>query len=212
MKTVAMIPIKLNNERLPGKNTKLLGGKPLIQYSIQALQAVPEIDEIYVFCSSDKICEYLPPGVSFIKRPESLDLPCANWTQVFGEFKKNVEADIYVSSHATAPFVSSKTISSGLNAVVSGNYDSAFCAVVLQDFFWMDGKPLNFDPSNIPRSQDLPPIYRETSGVYIFTKEVYEKYKKRIGANPLIMTLGYKESIDINTEEDFRLAQHLLNF
>ena len=46
-KVVAIMPIKLKNERLPGKNTKLLGGKPLIQYALENLEQVEELDEIY---------------------------------------------------------------------------------------------------------------------------------------------------------------------
>ena len=67
-------------------------------------------------------------------------------------------------------------------AVRDKDYDSAFCAVKIQDFLWKDGEALNFDAANLPRSQDLEPIYRETSGVYVFTKEIFEKYHRRIGS------------------------------
>ena len=96
-------------------------------------------------------------------------------------------------------------------AVQSGNYDSAFCAQEIRDFLWQDGKPLNFNAQNLPRSQDLPPIYRETSGVYVFTKEVFEKYHTRIGKRPFIKIVSYKEAVDINNYEDFMLAERLLN-
>lgn len=61
------------------------------------------------------------------------------------------------------------------------------------------------------RSQDLEPIYRETSGVYVFTKEVFEKYHRRIGKKPYIKEISYKEAVDINNPEDFYLAEALLN-
>ena len=59
MKIVVVVPIKLNNERLPGKNVKLLGGKPLIQYILSSLNESEKLDEIYVYCSDNKIKEYL---------------------------------------------------------------------------------------------------------------------------------------------------------
>jgi len=97
-----------------------------------------------------------------------------------------------------------------LNAVVSGKYDSAFCAVEIKDFLWKDGEPLNFDAENLPRSQDLEPIYRETSGVYVFNKEVFLKYKRRIGKKPYIKKVTFREAVDINNPEDFELAEKLL--
>ena len=90
-------------------------------------------------------------------------------------------------------------------------YDSAFCASVIQDFLWQDGEPLNFDATNLPRSQDIKPIYRETSGVYVFKKEVFLKYHRRIGVHPYIKTVTYKEAVDINNPEDFELAKAMLN-
>ena len=124
---------------------------------------------------------------------------------------KEKDADIYVFMHATAPFVSTSTMIECIEKVKSGQYDSAFCATIIQDFLWMDNKPINFDASNLPRSQDLKPIYRETSGVYVFTKDVFLNHKRRIGDNPYIKVVSYKESVDINNPEDFELAKAVLN-
>ena len=210
MKTVAIMPIKLNNERLPGKNTKLLDGKPLLQHQLLATLETGLADELYVYCSDEAVCPCLPQGARFLQRPKELDLPTSNFTQIFSSFSALVPADIYVYVHATAPFVTPQTISECIRAVQGGEYDSAFCAVKIQDFLWKDGEPLNFDAANVPRSQDLEPIYRETSGVYVFTKEVFEKYHRRIGHHPYIKELSFKEAVDINNPEDFRLAEAMV--
>lgn len=211
MKIVAIMPIKLNNERLPGKNTKLLGGKPLIQYELDNLLRTGLLDSINVYCSDEAVCEFLPDGVNFIKRPAFLDLPTSNFTQIFETFMAAVDADIYVYAHATAPFITVETMKQCINAVVSGEYDSAFCASKIQDYLWQDGEPLNFDATNVPRSQDLKPIYRETSGVYVFTKEVFEKCHRRIGLKPFVKEVSFKEAVDINNPEDFDLAAALVD-
>ena len=211
MKTTAVIPIKLQNERLPGKNTKLLGDKPLIHYIQESLLASDGIDEIYTYCSNPEITEYLLSGVRFLKRDEILDLPTSNFTQIFSSFMSDVDSDIYVYAHATAPFVTVHTINECISVVKSGQNDSAFCSVKIQDYLWQDNKPLNFDACNLPRSQDIKPIYRETSGVYVFTKEVFQKYKRRIGENPYIKEVSFRESVDINNPEDFALAEVMLN-
>ena len=211
MKTIAIMPIKLNNERLPGKNTKLLDGKPLLQHQLLATQQTGLADEIYVYCSNEAVCPYLPEGTQFLKRSAELDLPTSNFTQIFSAFANTVPADIYVYVHATAPFITPETITECIQAVQSGEYDSAFCAVKIQDFLWKNGEPLNFDAANVPRSQDLEPIYRETSGVYVFTCEVFETCHRRIGKNPYIKEVSFKEAVDINNPEDFRLAEAMVN-
>lgn len=210
MKVVAIMPIKLKNERLPGKNTKMLGNKPLIQYELDHLIETNMLDSIHVYCSDEAVIPYLPEGVKFVKRPEFLDLPTSNFTQIFENFMNTVDADIYVYAHATAPFITVDTMKQCIEAVKSGEYDSAFCATVIQDYLWQNGQPMNFDATNLPRSQDLEPIYRETSGVYVYTKEVFEKYHRRIGMKPFIKQVTYKEAVDINNPEDFDLAAALV--
>lgn len=211
MKIVALMPIKLNNERLPGKNTKLLGDKPLIHYALNSLIQAKGIDDVFVYCSSDEIKQYLPEGATYLQRPKELDLPTSNFNQIFDSFSSTVDADIYVFAHATAPFITTQSIEECLEQVLSGRFDSAFTAVKIQDFLWKDGRPMNFDARNLPRSQDLEPIYRETSGVYVFTKEQYLKNHRRIGDKPYIKEVDFKESIDINNPEDFDLAEIMLN-
>ena len=207
----AVVPIKLNNERLPGKNTKLLGKKPLISYCLETLLTIKEIQNIYVYCSSEEIISFLPDGITFLKRPEVLDSSLTNFTQIFEMFRQEINSDIYIYMHATSPFLTAETIRCGLNAVLNGEYDSAFCAQTIQDYLWQYGKPLNFDPANLPRTQDLPIIFKETSGVYVFRKEVFEEQHTRVGKKPYILIVGCKESIDIDTEEDFHFAEIMLN-
>lgn len=207
---VAIMPIKTNNERLPGKNTKILGEKPLLRYELDTLLSTRKMENIYVYCSDETIKFFLPEQVTFLKRPKYLDLPTSNFTQIFESFMRSVDAEIYVYAHATAPFISKETMEECIDKVCSGEYDSAFCATQIQDYLWKNGEPLNFDASNLPRSQDLDVIYRETSGIYVFTREVFLQTKRRIGNRPYIKEVSYKEAVDINNPEDFELAKLLL--
>ena len=211
MKIVAIMPIKMQSERCPGKNTRLLGGKPLLQWELDSLKETGLCDEIVVFCSSDEVEAYLTENVRWIRRPAELDLPTSNFTQIFESFMTYQDADIYVYAHATAPFITVETMRQCIEAVKSGEYDSAFCAIKLQDYLWQDGEPLNFDATNLPRTQDLKPIFQETSGVYVFTKEVFQKYHRRVGKNPFIREVSFKESVDIDYPDDFALAEALVN-
>lgn len=212
MKTVAVVPMKLNNRRLPQKNTKsFTNGKPLCSYILSTLLKVSGIDEVYVYCSNPDIKDFIPERVNYLKRSESLDQDSTKMNEVLKCFAEDVPADIYVMTHTTAPFISSESIEKGLNAVLSGEYDSSFAAKKLQDFIWKDGKPFNYELNNIPRTQDLEPLFEETSGFYIYRSEVMTKLNRRIGDKPFITEVGEIESIDIDEPEDFEIADAVFN-
>lgn len=129
MKIVAIVPMKLNNTRLPQKNTKsFTNGKPLCYYILNTLLKIKKIDEVYVYCSNENIKEYIPEGVKFLKRSVSLDTDKTSMNEVLKAFADDVFADIYVMTHTTAPFISAESIEKGLDAVLSGMNDSAFAA------------------------------------------------------------------------------------
>ena len=212
MKTVAIVPMKLNNRRLPQKNTKAFtNGKPLCYYILSTLLSIDEVDEVYVYCSNPDIIEFIPDGVKYLRRSELLDQDTTSMTEVLTCFTKDVSADIYVMTHTTAPFISAESIKKGLNAVKCGVFDSAFAAKKLQDFLWRDGVPFNYELTNIPRTQDLPALYEETSGFYIYKYEVMANLHRRIGEKPFIVEVGEIESVDIDEPEDFMIADAIYN-
>ena len=213
MKTIAFVPMKLKNERLPGKNTKpFTHGKPLCKYILETLKKVKEIDEIYVYCSDPAILLYLPKGIKFLKRDPALDGSQVKINEVLRAFAEDVPADLYVLAHATAPFVKAETISRGVQAGQSGEYDSALTVFRQQDFFWMDGKPWNYDTKEIPRTQDLMPLYRETTGLYIYESRLILEENRRIGEKPMLLEADWKEAVDINNPEDFVIADAIYNY
>lgn len=212
MKTVAIVPMKLNNRRLPQKNTKCFtNGKPLCYYILETLLTVEGIDEVYVYCSNPDIQQFLPDGVKYLQRSASLDQDTTKMNEVLQCFAAEVPADIYVMTHTTAPFISAKSIEAGLQAVKTGNWDSAFAAKKLQNFLWKDNEPMNYKLDNIPRTQDLPALYEETSGFYIYERNVMTDYGRRIGNKPYIVEVGQIESVDIDEPEDFMIADAIFN-
>lgn len=209
MKTVAFVPIKLNNERLPGKNVKAFSdGTPLIRILLDKLALLKGrcLDEIYVYCSDEQIKEYLPEKVQFLQRPEFLDQKTTKGRQIYEEFVKTIPADVYVLAHATTPFVTVEHIRECVKKVQEEDYDSAFCAQKHQTFFWRNNRPMNFELSNPPRTQDMEPIYTEVPTPYVFTKEAFEKYHARTGVNPYICECSEIECVDIDYPDDFQIA------
>lgn len=212
MKVTAVVPMKLNNRRLPQKNTKCFkNGKPLCWYILSTLLKINEIEEVYVYCSNPDIKKYIPEGVNYLKRSEDLDQDSTKMNEVLQAFAREIPSDIYVMTHTTAPFIKSSSIKKGLEAVLSGEFDSSFAVKKLQDFLWKDGRPFNYELDNIPRTQDLPSLFEETSGFYIYKSNIITNLNRRIGQKPFLVEVGEIESIDIDEPEDFKIADAIYN-
>ena len=207
-KIVAFVPLKMNNERCPGKNTRVMkNGRTLLDYILSTLSEIKEISDIFVYCSDEQVVKLLPGQVSFLKRDPYYDLSTTSFNEVLESFANLVSSDIYVLAHATAPFISADSIRRAINSVDSGLYDSAFSVVREQDFLWKNGKPLNYDPENIPRTQDLEVIYKETCGLYVYERDLIMSKNRRIGYRPALIEVNKIEACDVNDEEDFYMIE-----
>lgn len=210
MKTVAFVPIRLNSKRVVGKNLKMLGEKPLMCYILDTLANIKKIDEVYVYCSQESIKEYLPEGVKFLKRPEYLDRDETLGKEIYEEFTKTIDADIYILAHTTSPFMKQETVENALDKIVNDGYDSAFSCEKIQTFTWYDGKPLNYDLKEIPRTQTIEPIYVETSAFFMFKRDIWKVHKQRIGFKPYMAQVDKIEGVDIDWPEDFDFAEKII--
>lgn len=208
MKVVAFVPIKLNSSRLPHKNILDLNGKPLCYYLPSNLLKVNGIDEIYVYCSDENIMDYLPDGVKYLKRDKYYDGDFVKGQEIYESFIEKIDADVYVLAHVTAPFIKADSIENALSKVINEDYDSALSVKRVQTFTWYQSKPLNYSLDNIPRTQDIEPIFYETSAFFIFRKEVFtEMGKRRIGNKPYFQEVDDIEAVDIDYPDDFAFAQ-----
>ncbi len=213
MKVVALVPIKMNNERTPGKNTKRLkDGTPLIHCILNTLKKTKTVDDIFVYCSSEEIKEFLIPGVNYLQRDPKFDTAQADVNDMFYTFSTEVPADIYVLAHATAPFLLPESIDKGVLEVQYGEHDSAIAVKKMQEFIWKDGQAFNYDTRHIPRTQDLEKLFVETTGLYIYSKDVIQTLHSRIGLNPYMLEVSPIEATDINDPIDFEIANAIYMF
>lgn len=210
MKRVAFVPIRLNSQRVEGKNLRELGGRPLMTYLLQTLASVGNIDEVYVYCSNPSIVEYLPDGVKFLRRDERLDSNSTLGEEIYDAFTREVEADVYILAHATSPFIRPATIADAVERVASGEYDSAFSTERVQTFAWWRGQTLNYSLEHVPRTQDLEPVYVETSAFFVFREDVWREKHRRIGDKPYMAVTDRIESMDIDNPDDFLLAEAIV--
>lgn len=209
MKTVAFVPIRLNSKRVEGKNLRMLAGKPLLQYILGTLTEVENIDEVYCFCSAPEVQQYLPQGVRWLQREAELDSDSTLGKDIYESFVSKKDADVYVLAHATSPFIKAHTIATAVGKVQSGEYDSAFSAERIQTFAWYGGRPLNYDLKHVPRTQDIEPVFVETSAFFVFGREVWTDLGQRIGEHPYVAEVDRIEGVDIDWPEDFDFAERI---
>ena len=142
MKTVALVPIKLNSQRLPHKNILPIAGHPLCWHLCNSLVHSKGIDEVYVYCSDEAVKEYLPDGTLFKQREKWLDGDLVKGFDIYRSFISEVDADVYVLAHTTSPFIKVSSIENALTHILSGENDSAFSAERIQTFAWYQGNKL----------------------------------------------------------------------
>lgn len=211
MKTVALVPIKLNSQRLENKNILPIAGQPLCSYITKTLLQTKGIDEVYVYCSDEKVMEYLPEGVIFKQRDKCLDGDMVKGFDIYRSFINEVDADVYVLAHTTSPFIKKESIENALNHVINGECDSAFSAERIQTFAWYNNVPLNYNLNDVPRTQDIEPVWIETSAFFIFEKEVFTVHNRRIGFNPYIQEVSGMEAMDIDEKKDYEMACRMVS-
>lgn len=206
MKTVALVPIKLNSQRLPHKNILPIAGKPLCWHLLNTLVQAKGIDEVYVYCSDEAVIQYMPEGAIFKKRDKMLDGDLIKGFDIYSSFINEIDADVYILAHTTSPFIKVSSIETALSHILSGENDSAFSAERIQTFAWYQGKPINYNLNDVPRTQDLEPIWIETSAFFMFEKEIFTVHNRRIGFNPYIQEVSGIEAVDIDEPKDFEMA------
>jgi CMP-N-acetylneuraminic acid synthetase len=214
-KIVALVPMRHHSQRVPGKNYRLLAGKPLYQHIIETLLAVPEITTVMVDTDSAPVMDGLRrdfPQVKIIERPENLRAPEIPMNEILAHDTAQIDADFYLQTHSTNPLLRAETVQRALQTFL-GQYpafDSMFSVTRLQTRLW-DGltRPLNHNPAILLQTQDLPPVYEENSCLYLFTRQNLLARRNRLGERPLMFEIPRLEAVDIDEEADFVIADLL---
>ena len=215
-KIVALVPMRHDSKRVPGKNYRLMNGKPLYAYIIETLLSVPEISQVVVDTDSAPVMEGLAqnyPQVKVLLRPENLRLDTTPTNEILMHDTAQVEADLYLQTHSTNPLLKARTISQAIQELRSSwpEYDSLFSVTRWQTRLWDAlGRPVNHNPAILLRTQDLPPIYEENSCIYLFTRETLVNRRNRLGERPIMFEMDAREATDIDEELDFVIAESLI--
>lgn len=201
MKIVGFIPLKWDSERVQGKNAADLRGKPLYLHMAETL-AKAEVDEL-VMWSTERI--KMPEGYRHVDQSKPEPGKYASVHDFTEEFASKVDADIYVMAFATSPFLTVESINKCIAVVREGYASCAFTVKQICPFIWRDGKPA-YDIHNQLRTQDLPRWDVETTGLYVYTKEL-ALTRMRLDFGGYMHQVSAIEAIDVDYPTDLELAR-----
>jgi len=221
-RVTALLPMKAHSARVTSKNFRYIAGKPLFRWILDTLCAAGEIDQVVINTDAREILadNGLKDGdydgrVMIRDRKPAICGDFVSMNLVLGDDIANVASDYYFMTHTTNPLLSPRTISAMFarfrDEAQSSGADSLFTVNRHQTrYYTPEGEPINHDPANLIRTQDLPPYLEENSVGYIFTGESFAKTQARIGERPVLFETPALESVDIDEPSDWFMAESLL--
>ena len=223
MNVLCIIPARGGSKGIPRKNLKVIAGKPLIAWSIEAALAAESVTRVIVSTDDTEIAAVSKTwGAEIINRPSELANDTASSESALMHVlenlrqKENYIPDLIVFLQATSPFRIAQDIDGAVELLGCKKYDSVFSAYS-EHFIgrWQQDKhgcarPLNFDPASRPRRQDRAVEYVENGSIYIFRPSILFETGARMGGRTGIYLMPLKRSFQIDSTEDLELLNKVM--
>ena len=216
-KIIAIIPARGGSKGIPRKNIRLLAGKPLIAYTIEAASKSKYIDRAIVSTEDEEIAEISKlHSAEVIKRPNELGEDNVTLDPVIFhavnsiEKKEDIKYDFVLTIQPTSPLLTTETLNKTIEIMLNGDYDTLISVKDETHLYWTK-KDGGFIPIYKERKnrQNLDPIYKETGAILISKRESIIE-DNRIGDKIFLFEIPKEESIDIDTYQDWWIAENLL--
>ena len=209
-KLTAVVPVRAGSQRVKDKNIKPFSNSNLLEIKLDILKSVSNIDNIIVNSDSNDMLDIaMRKGISTHKREEYYASSECNNSEYFQHIAEVTNSDYIMYSPVTAPLVSKETYFSCVDKFMNSDIHNLVTVSDVKHHMWLDGNPLNYNPKDAPNSQDLPDIVSINYGICIINKEDMIKNRNIVTENPYFYKLDEIESMDIDTEFDFMVAEHI---
>ena len=211
---MALIPLRAGSKSIPMKNIKLLAGRPLSAWTLEAAARCASINTVYVSTDSEEIANVvkgLKLGVQVIMRPEEFATDEATTESVMLHFMSRVDFDILITVQATSPLLTFRDLDQALVQFHGKNLDSMLSAVRNKRFFWDDNAvPFNYNPLHRPRRQDFRGTLMENGAFYITRRDILQRHQCRLGGKVGIYEMDESAALEIDEPEDWGRIERLL--
>tara|TARA_R100001163_G_C5068510_1_gene209035 strand:+ start:7033 stop:8793 length:1761 start_codon:yes stop_codon:yes gene_type:complete len=219
-KIIAVVPMRHYSQRVPGKNYRTLGDRQLYRHIIDRLLSIDMIDSVVIETDSEIIIDgvkefYGGSKIEVLERPQDLTAPEVSMNDILLSVAKRLNKidndTVIFQTHVTNPFLSVNTITNALKIYLEGNVNTLMSVTKYQKRLWGElGEPINHVPADLLQTQDLKPIFEENSSFYIFNISSLLKHNNRLGDTIGYYPMSSIESWDIDTEDDFEMAELIL--
>lgn len=215
-KFIAMIPARLGSKRIPKKNIRYMGDKPLIQYPIDLAKQTSRFESIWVNTESEELGKIVQGmGVLFHKRPAELANDKATNREFTYEFMQKHECDYVIMINPTSPMLREDTLVKFLDYVEENDFDTVLSVIAEKEETFFKGEPLNFSLKEKVNSQLLEPVETICWAITAWKRDTFMKLQEQ-GINPVFggklgrFAIPKDESCDLDTPEDWNIAEGML--
>ena len=208
----ALIAVREGSCRVPRKNIKNFAGSSLLQIKIEQALQISSIDKVVVSSDSEEMLLLASSlGAIPIKRPKKYCSNSIPMKDVYEYLAKSVDGDHIIYLHVTSPLLKKKTLEKSIEIYkkLQNEYCSLATVEHLMKYIWYENKAINYDPTNHPRSQDLPKYFALNFAINILPRKIMIESKSILGNKFYPFFISEEESIDVDTELDFLVAEEI---
>ncbi|MEC1377401.1 HAD-IIIA family hydrolase [Heyndrickxia oleronia] len=217
-KNVALIPARGGSKSIPLKNIMHIAGKPLIEWTLEAASKCKEIDHIFVATDSPEIKDVVEgfnlPNVTVIGRSIESAVDTASSEIVLLEFARKYMFENLVFIQATSPLLKAEDLSQAIQKLEENKLDSLLSVVEQKRFIWKENDagvfPINYDPINRPRRQEMSGYLVENGAFYITSRNALLKSGCRISGKIGYKIMSEESYFEIDEPSDWTIIEHLL--
>lgn len=215
-KIIAMIPARLGSKRIPKKNIRYMGDKALIQYPIDLALRSGAFESVWVNTESKELGKVIQTmGAQFHERPRELAGDTATNREFTYEFLEKHPCDYVVMVNTTSPLLRQETLDKFMEYVKENDFDTVLSVVSEKEETFYQDKPLNFSLQEKVNSQLLEPVEKIVWAMTAWKRKTFMRLQEE-GKNPVFggkigkFAIPKDESCDLDTEEDWRIAEGIL--
>jgi CMP-N-acetylneuraminic acid synthetase len=214
-----ILPMRAGSKRIRGKNTRLMAGKPLFLWLLEAVRQVELVSDIVITTDLDGIGELIPVGEGFSKirivsRPAHLAGDECSMNDVIDHALDFAQSDAVMQVHATSPLLKAPTLALAAETFFLDGLPSQRSLMGVTRFegrLWTsEGEPENHNPENLIPSQAMPKLLLDCSAFYLFTKAGFSRHNSRTYGPPILHEIEELEAWDVDYEWQFKVAARML--
>ena len=221
MKIIAIIPARGGSKGIPRKNVRLIAGKPMLAWNIEAARKSKYIDSVYISTDDAEIKEVASKyGANVIDRPKNIagdtassESSLCHSLEILSD--EGIKPDLLVFMQCTSPLTSSEDIDEAVRKLLDTNADSCLTVTDFHYFIWKEdlngvAEGINHDKRFRPRRQDRDSKYVENGAVYVMNVRGFLKEKHRFFGKTVISVMQQERSFEIDELIDLHIVEAML--